>query len=278
MSAVVEARVFCTEEGSGNPLGIVYTERPARALPREECLRLAAASGYPETIFASVAEWERKHLVAARVFTPGTELSFAGHPLVGLAAHYSSTHNLREPWKIRVAAAEVFAWSEGDLGWIRVAPPPLAPGPKDIFPVLKMLRADALDISPRMPVARAGYGNPYLMVAFADPERLLEIEPDLGALAESAETRDGVYCFAIRGAEVTARFFAPALGIDEDSGTGSAAVALAAFLSRHWRLAPRDFSVIQGHRTANLCKILVRRPESGIEIGGRVAVGPEREI
>ncbi len=239
---------------------------------------MAAASGYPEMVFASVAEWERKHLLSARVFAPRTELAFAGHPLVGLAAHHSNVQNLREPWKIRVAAAEVFAWAEGDFGWIRVAPPPLAPGPKDVFPVLKMLRADALDISPRMPVARAGYGNPYLIVAFADPERLLEIEPDLGALAEFPEARDGVYCFAIRGGEVTARFFAPALGIEEDSGTGSGAVALAAFLSRHWRLAPRDFSITQGHRTGSLCKIFVRRPESGIEVGGRVAFGPEREV
>lgn len=278
MPTVADLRVFCTEEGGGNPLGVVYTDRPPRTLSKDRCLELTSASGHPEVVFASVAEWEKKRWVLARIFTPREELSFAGHPLVGLASHYSTQKGLHEPWKVRAPATEVFAWAEGNFGWIRVPPPPLTPGPKDVFPVLEILRVDALDISPRMPVARAGYGHPYLILAFADPERLIEIDPDIEALAESAETKYGLYCFAIRGGEVTARFFGPALGIDEDSGTGSGAVALAAFLSRHWRLAPRDFTVTQGHRTGRLCKLSVRRPETGIELGGQVSMEGTREL
>jgi trans-2,3-dihydro-3-hydroxyanthranilate isomerase len=278
MTTIVDLRVFCVDGGGGNPLGVVYSDKSARTLSKDACLRTTSASGHPEVVFASVAEWHSRRWLQARIFTPKEELSFAGHPLVGLAAHFSSEKKLHEPWKIRVAATEVFAWAEGDFGWVRVPPPPLAPGPKDIFPVLSILRVDALDISPRMPVARGGYGNPYLIIAFADPDRLIEMEPDLEAMADSDDTKYGLYCFAIRGGDVTARFFAPGLGIDEDSGTGSAAVALAVFLSRHWRLAPRDFTITQGHRTGRLCRIFVRRPETGIELGGRVFTDGTREL
>ncbi|MER3395968.1 MAG: hypothetical protein C4318_00660 [Acidimicrobiia bacterium] len=272
MTAIADLSVFCTEEGGGNPLGIVYTDDPVRTFSKDRCLELVSASGHPELIFVSTAEWEKRRLLQARIFAPKTELSFAGHPLVGLAAHYCSERNLREPWKIRVPATEAFAWANDDFGWIRVAPPPLASGPKDIFSILDALRADALDLSPRMPSAKGGYGDPHLILAFADPERLLEIDPDMAALSELGDAAHGVLCFAIRGGDVTARFFAPGIGIDEDSGTGSAALSLAAFLSRYWRMAPQDFTVTQGHRTGRLCKLYVRRRESGIELGGRVRI------
>ncbi len=278
MTTISDLRVFCPDEGGGNPLGVVLVDRPLRMLSGDDCLRTVAASGHHEVVFASESEWSKKRSLVARVFTPREELSFAGHPLVGLAAYYSSERGLHEPWKIRAPATEVFAWAEGNFGWIRVPPPPISPGPKDIFPILKALRVDALDLSPRMPAARAGYGKPYLVLAFADPDRLIEFDPDMEALARSDDTKWGLCCFAIRGGDVTMRFFAPALGIDEDSGTGSAAVALAVFLSRHWRMAPRDFTVTQGHRTGRLCKILVRRPETGIELGGRVEIDGTREL
>ena len=278
MVTVADLRVFCTEEGGGNRLGVVFAAKQLRSVLASECTGMARSGGYNEVIVAHEGEWEKNKWLKVRIFTPVAELDFAGHPLVGLAWYYSSTKGLHEVWKIKTPATEVFAWADRDFGWIRLPPPPIEPGPKDTFAVLEALRAEALDISPLVPLAKAGYGKPYLIVAFAQPERVLELEPDLDALENLADTREGVYCFAMRGSQVTARFFAPALGIPEDPGTGSAAIALAAFLSRYWRNAPRDFVVHQGHRTPSPCEIFVRRPEHGIEIGGRVVYDGDRQL
>lgn len=275
---VTDLRVFSTEQGGGNPCGLVVSDSPLGKFPSQRGVELARAAGLHEIAVVDTGEWDKKRLLHARIFTSARELEFAGHPLVGLAWWYSQSMGLHEPWKAKTSATEVFAWRERDFGWIRVPPPPISPGPKDSFEVLRALRAEALDLSPRMPLARCGYGEQYLIVAFAEPERVLEIEPDTKQLAELEATRAGVYCFAMRHEEVTARFFAPALGVDEDPGTGSGAIALGAFLSRYWRHAPRDYVIKQGHRTGSPCELYVRRPEGGIELGGRVVEEGERVL
>ncbi|HEX8714105.1 MAG TPA: PhzF family phenazine biosynthesis protein, partial [Solirubrobacteraceae bacterium] len=76
MTTVRVLRVFTDDAGaSGNPLGVV---RDAAAIPRERRQEIAAALGYSETVFV-----ERDAHV--QIFTPSTELPFAGHPMVGSA-------------------------------------------------------------------------------------------------------------------------------------------------------------------------------------------------
>ncbi|MGO8608632.1 PhzF family phenazine biosynthesis protein, partial [Rhizobium johnstonii] len=72
--------VFVNEEGAhGNPLGIVWASPSTRKHEQE----IAADLGFSETVFIDgVAGGVAK----ARIFTPTQELSFAGHPTVGLAA------------------------------------------------------------------------------------------------------------------------------------------------------------------------------------------------
>ncbi len=74
-------RVFTDDKGRhGNPLGIVDSS----AVPSEDRQSVAAALGYSETIFVDMPEPGDEH-ARAQIFTPVTELPFAGHPTVGLS-------------------------------------------------------------------------------------------------------------------------------------------------------------------------------------------------
>ncbi|MEA2368961.1 MAG: hypothetical protein QOH38_1679, partial [Thermoleophilaceae bacterium] len=71
-------RVFVDEEGRhGNPLGVVVDG--AAGAPDRRQTR-AAELGYSETVFV-----DNRERGAIRIFTPGAEVEFAGHPCVGTA-------------------------------------------------------------------------------------------------------------------------------------------------------------------------------------------------
>ena len=179
-------RVFVGENGTGgNPLG-VFLE--GQKVPEEDRQRIAADLGFSETVF--VEDPGRGEL---RIFTPETELPFAGHPLVGaawlLAKEGSGAPVLRPP------AGEVPTRFEDDFTFIS-GRPEWAP-----------------------PFAHIELGSPAEVEALTGP-------PDGHDLA-------GVWAWKDREAgTVRARVFAPRVGVEEDEATGSHAVRLAARLGR----------------------------------------------
>ena len=76
---VTVVRVFTDPEGNfGNPLGVVDAQTVAPA----DRQALATQLGYSETIFVDNPA-SGATTAHARIFTPTTELPFAGHPTVG---------------------------------------------------------------------------------------------------------------------------------------------------------------------------------------------------
>jgi predicted PhzF superfamily epimerase YddE/YHI9 len=178
-------KVFVGEGGGGNPLG-VFLE--GREVPEGERQRVAAELGFSETVF--VEDPGRGEL---RIFTPKTELAFAGHPLVGtawlLAEEGTGAQVLRPP------AGEVPVRFQGDLTFIS-GRPEWAP-----------------------PFEHLELGSPAEVEALEGP-------PDGHDLA-------GVWAWQDREAGVVrARVFAPRVGVEEDEATGAHALRLAARLGR----------------------------------------------
>jgi predicted PhzF superfamily epimerase YddE/YHI9 len=102
-------RVFTGANGGhGNPLG-VFLDGPA--VPAERRQAAAAELGFSETVFLD--ERESGEL---RIFTPGTEFAFAGHPMVGAAWLLAETGI--PPSVLRPPAGEVGVRFEDDLTWI----------------------------------------------------------------------------------------------------------------------------------------------------------------
>ena len=106
-------RVFTDAAGAhGNPLGVFVD---GAAVPAEDRQRIAADLGFSEPVFVDHAAEG-----VCRIFTPASELAFAGHPTVGtswlLDRLGSPVDALRPP------AGVVATWQDGDLRWIRARP------------------------------------------------------------------------------------------------------------------------------------------------------------
>jgi predicted PhzF superfamily epimerase YddE/YHI9 len=179
-------RVFCSDDGSGgNPLG-VFLE--GEAIAPDERLRVAASLGFSETVFVDSAE--RGEI---RIFTPATELAFAGHPAVGaawlLARERTPVEALRPP------AGEVPTRRRGSLTFVAARP----------------------EWSP--PFEFAELDSPQAVEGLDGPPGSRDL---IGAWAWIDE----------RASVLRERVFCERLGIREDEATGAAAVVLCARLGR----------------------------------------------
>jgi predicted PhzF superfamily epimerase YddE/YHI9 len=102
-------RVFCGEDGSaGNPLGVFLD---GGEVPEGRRQAVAAELGFSETVFV-----EDRASARCRIFTPGLELAFAGHPTVGTAWLLARAGT--PPSVLRPPAGEVQARIEGDLTFV----------------------------------------------------------------------------------------------------------------------------------------------------------------
>lgn len=194
-------RVFCGPDGGGgNPLG-VFLDGPAVAAGDRQ--RIAAELGFAETVFVDDA-----HGGAVRIFTPGEELDFAGHPMVGTAWLLARE---REPVdRLRPPAGEVPVRFDGELTFISGRP--------EWGPQWEFVQVDSPDEIDRL------QGPP--------GER-----PLVGVWAWLDEER-GV---------IRERVFAREIGIVEDEATGSAAARLGAILGRPLEIHQGKGSRISAH-------------------------------
>ncbi|HTW13007.1 MAG TPA: PhzF family phenazine biosynthesis protein [Solirubrobacteraceae bacterium] len=190
-----------------------------------------------------------------RIFTPETELPFAGHPTLGAAFVVGARKELTTV-RLMTGAGLVPVTLEREhneivYGEMEQPLPTVAP-----FAQAEPLLA-ALGVSEAaLPVEVYVNGPQHVMVALESPEQVAELKPDLGALAgfDGAVT---VSCFAKTGeSEVKTRVFCPAAGVPEDPATGSAAGPLALHLVRHGRAGfGQTLTISQGseiHRPSQL--------------------------
>jgi predicted PhzF superfamily epimerase YddE/YHI9 len=103
-------RVFVAPDGSaGNALGVFLD---GAAIPPERRQAVAAELGFSETVFVDDIASGR-----IRIFTPGAELPFAGHPTVGTS--WLLAHLGRPVEVIRPPAGDMPTWEADGLRWVR---------------------------------------------------------------------------------------------------------------------------------------------------------------
>jgi predicted PhzF superfamily epimerase YddE/YHI9 len=113
MAAYQLLRVFCDDEGNGGNELAVFLDGSDVAPERRQAV--AAQLGYSETVF--VDDRERAEL---RIFTPGAELPFAGHPTVGTA--WLLREQGGEPSTLQVPAGELAVRFDGDASFVTARP------------------------------------------------------------------------------------------------------------------------------------------------------------
>jgi trans-2,3-dihydro-3-hydroxyanthranilate isomerase len=238
----VKVDVFTTVAFEGNPLA-VFTD--ARGLETEQMQRIACELNLSETTFVFPPD-DPKHTAKVRIFTPRSELPFAGHPTVGTSYVLRGDSDITSlvleegvgPVPVRVAYAD-----DGAVQFWLTTPKITfydVLDPKPVAAALGLKPNDLLvDVKPEV----AGAGPKILFVPLKNKEAVDRIEMldyrALRAAIPNAPTE--VFVFArLENSDgepgdtyaVYSRLFAPESGITEDPATGAATGPLAAFMMR----------------------------------------------
>jgi trans-2,3-dihydro-3-hydroxyanthranilate isomerase len=221
--------VFTDTERGGNPLAVFVQ---AEGLSDGQMGRIASDLNLSETVFVLRAR-EGGH-ARVRIFTPTSELTFAGHPLVG-AAWILGSHLVIPHMRLETAAGpiEVELERSGDAlyrAYLRGPRAEVLDLACDWIPSALGLPESA---SPVSEVAVYRCGMTHCLVNVGSRANLAALRPDLGRLGQW--TVGGVLAFTMEHG-VAIRYFAPSFGVPEDPATGSAALALGQYLADkgHW--------------------------------------------
>jgi trans-2,3-dihydro-3-hydroxyanthranilate isomerase len=262
----VVADVFTDRPLEGNQLA-VFTD--ARELPEERLQPFAREVNFSETVFVYAAEANAHAKI--RIFTPTTEVPFAGHPTLGTAFVLGGPLQLEEI-RLETGAGVVPVRLEREgaritFGWMTQPVPTVA----EYKAADELLAALGVKGS-TMPIELYDNGLQHVYVALGSEDEVAALEPDMTALARLPDVL-GVNCFAGEGTRWKTRMFAPGGGVPEDPATGSAAGPLACHLARHGRIAFGDeIEISQGAEIKRPSK-LYARVEGSLEQISKVEVG-----
>jgi trans-2,3-dihydro-3-hydroxyanthranilate isomerase len=259
----VVADVFTDTALTGNQLA-VFTD--GREVDDETMQRLAREMNFSETVFVLPAEAGGHARI--RIFTPSSELPFAGHPVLGSAFVLAAPLQLGEI-RLETGSGVVPVTLEREgasivFGWMQQPIPEFEP----------FGRADELQkvlgVRSKLPVELYHLGPEHVFLELETEEQVAGLAPDFGALALFEA---GINCFAGSGKRWKTRMFAPADGVPEDPATGSAAGPLAIHLARHGRIDfGEEIEISQGAELNRPSK-LYARVEGSPERIERVDVG-----
>lgn len=271
--------VFTTTPLEGNPLA-VFSD--ASALDAGRMQAIAKELNLSETTFI-LPNASRDGATRVRIFTPGREMDFAGHPTVG-TAFVMRRLGIVPPNTTKFVLAENVGpvpVRVDDEGMIWLTTPQitaLAEFPRERCAAAMSLRED--DLLPNAPCRIFSAGNPMLFVPLRDPatvdRAVLDNARFLG-LVESTGDAICAFVFAPTQSGAYSRMFAPLHGVVEDPATGSATGPLAAYMMAYGLVATGDgtrFISEQGTKMGrrSLLHVLVHgeRGSAGIEVGGHV--------
>ena len=237
--------VFTDRLFGGNQLAVFPD---AREIAPELMAPIAKEFNYSETTFVLPPD-DPSHTAKVRIFTPGGELQFAGHPTVGTA------HVLATIGAVKLTGDETKIVFEEGVGPVpvtirskngkpefaqlsvaqlpEIGPPP--PSVETLAAALSLSVDDLLqgDTSPQT----VSCGTPFLLIPLRnrDAVRRARVKLDIFEPALNDYITSKVMVFAMEaehaGHDVRARMFAPSIGIAEDPATGSACSGLSGYLA-----------------------------------------------
>jgi trans-2,3-dihydro-3-hydroxyanthranilate isomerase len=263
--------VFTDRPLAGNQLA-VFTD--ARGLDDEMMQSLARELKLSESTF--VFPPEQGGHAKVRIFTPATELPFAGHPTLGTAFVLAAPMQLLEiRLETGMGIVPVRLEREGDRIVFGRMEQPL-PVVEPFADETELLEALGVERS-ELPVELYDNGARHVYVALGSKQEVARLRPDLNRVAK-LEGIVGVNCFAGADGRWKTRMFAPASGVPEDPATGSAAGPLALHLARHGRVAfGAEIEITQGVEIDRPSTLYARADGSAdnverVEVGGSAVV------
>ena len=262
----IQCDVFTDQIFAGNPLAVFHDEVANQTLDDATMQKIAREMNLSETVFVLPPSDPAKALKRLRIFTPGTELPMAGHPVVGTwnvlarlgvvtpPASGTGRVTIQQEIKLGILPVDIdFADGQPVKVTMTQGTPVVGAALDEAALCARALGLREDEIGGwGLPIVMASTGVPYQIIPVRDKAALSRIKINSQALAEVLQKVDDHAVYVVTrethtpNAFVSARMFAgESIGVGEDPATGSAAGPCAAALV-HYGLAPSQFVIEQG--------------------------------
>jgi PhzF family phenazine biosynthesis protein len=265
MRAFSQVDVFSTDPLKGNPVAVVHD---ADGLSDADMQQFAHWTNLSETTFL-LTPTDPAADYRLRIFTPGTELPFAGHPTIG------SAHAWLEAGGVPRDETELV--QECGAGLLRVrrterlafaAPPLLREGPVTEAERAHIMTALALSADDVVDISWGDNGPGWVVVLMRDADAVLSVRPDWSSFGGLDIGVAGPYPPGSECA-VEVRAFCPSIGVVEDPVTGSLNASIGQWLAGD-RL-PMSYVASQGTVLGRAGRVHVEKDGDTVWVGGDAA-------
>ncbi len=240
--------VFTAEPYFGNPVAVILD---AEGLSDAQMQHLAAWTNLSETTFV-LPPTQAGADYRVRIYTPKSELSFAGHPSVGTAhavleSGWSRQHDHQLVMECGAGLLPIAIEGDGAGRRISVQAPKAAIGETDLTLAVGLSKALHATVKQAPAPRPVKVGPWWIVVELEDEASVRGLAPDMARVIELSRDHDAVGVAAYARCEaadyaIVVRAFAPIDGIAEDPVTGSANACIAAFLRANGLLPEREAS------------------------------------
>lgn len=270
--------VFTSVPFRGNPVAVIMDARELSSVQMQEIARWTNLS---ETTFVLPPESEDADY-KVRIFTPESELPFAGHPTIGTAWALieSGIVNAINGLVVQECAAGLInlTVAKDATGFVSIA----FDLPEPDVTALTEMQVDRLEallgctLDRSLPPALVDVGAKWIVAHVNDAAAVIGTAPDYEKLGEH-DLEMGVTGICIygeyadeAGLNIEVRSFAPACGVNEDPVCGSGNGSVAAFMRHHDVKLPENGLVLssQGRVIGRDGKLQLSIESGKIRVGG----------
>lgn len=266
MADYVVYDVFTESPFGGNQLAVFPD---ARGLPQDRLQQIAAEFNFSEVTFVYPPK-DDAHSAKVRIFTPTSEVDFAGHPTIGTAVALGQL-GYDAPMVLELGIGPIPCEVDGERASFTVSNPLQIFAEPETADIAKALGipVSAIKTDTHKPI-QASLGLPFTLVELTDREALRNIESDTAVFKACQKKYPvsldfAIFAYVRDGGKIDSRMFAPLDNIPEDPATGSASATLAALLT-DLLVTPQTLSFTQGEDMGRLSKIDVTTTHDPVTI------------
>lgn len=279
--------VFSEAKYAGNQLAVV---RNASDLSADEMQDIAREMHFSETTFI-LSDELRNGGYDVRIFSPTSELPFAGHPTLG-TAFILREQIIGKPVErvtLNLKVGQIPVTFDGDILWMKQVAPTFGQtrAPAQVAPVLNL---EESDFDARFPIQEVSTGLPFLLVPLKGLDEVRRARVNLGLLQEFIASLEAKMVFLFSAEtyapenQINARMFGDEFGVAEDPATGSANGCFAGYLVkyRYFGSDAIEVRVEQGYEIKRPSILRLRASERGgvidVNVGGKVFLVARGEL
>jgi trans-2,3-dihydro-3-hydroxyanthranilate isomerase len=280
--------VFAEKKYAGNQLAVF---QGCAGLSGDDMQQLARETNFSETTFI-LQDNVRDGGYDVRIFTPGEEVPFAGHPTLG-TAHVIREKILKEKpetltLNLKIGKIPVSFGVDGYMWMKQVEPEFGRQHPAGV--IAAILGLSLADIDDRFPVQEVSTGLPFFIVPLRTLAALKKAKVDrdkyFSFIRDSWAKGILVFCPQAHEAQndISVRVFVDCFGIPEDPATGSGNGCLAGYLVKHGYFGKDriDLRSEQGYEIGRPSLLLLRAAQGGsrihISVGGKAMIVAKGEF